>query len=358
MTELGLSPGPRRSWALPLNNPPVVPTAEASQMRPDDPVVGVLVDARARAYPWWIVANYHVVNDTWIDADVAPGETWTGTTAEDSPGAPLRRTTAVLVTLCEACSAASAFLPAFADQPENPLVFSTTIGRVPDQYHAVGTFTMSDLQTNSRWHPLSGQAQSGPFAGRQLRRVPAVLDRWDDWRRDFPDGDVLVAADEMRRRPHVAGMPTPDDPDAAHSSLVALRATDPGRIDHRLPPGELVLGIVGEAPAPVAWPLAAIRKAGGLVAGTVDDEPCTLVAAGRWRALAFSSRVAGRDLTFSLATGEPFRLVDDLGVVRNFFGEAEPGTGAPPLEPVPGAYVAKWSAWSVAHPGTRLIDCP
>ena len=52
-----------RRFILPLNNPPVVDPAEAYHVRPDDIVLGVLVGESARAYPWYLLANYHAVND-------------------------------------------------------------------------------------------------------------------------------------------------------------------------------------------------------------------------------------------------------------------------------------------------------
>ena len=71
--ELGLSPGKKRPYMLPLNNPSVVTVDEATHLRPDDLVVGVLVAGRARAYPWWILANHHVANDHLILSDAPAG---------------------------------------------------------------------------------------------------------------------------------------------------------------------------------------------------------------------------------------------------------------------------------------------
>src|SRR5207249_11968292 len=69
-----LSPGKKRPWILPLNHPPLVSAREASHMLPEDLVVGVVVDGRARAYPWFMAANYHVINDSMVSAEEPAGE--------------------------------------------------------------------------------------------------------------------------------------------------------------------------------------------------------------------------------------------------------------------------------------------
>ena len=57
-------PPQRRTYTLSLNNPDVVGAEAADHMRPEDLVVGVVVGRDSRAYPWWVMSQYHVVNDT------------------------------------------------------------------------------------------------------------------------------------------------------------------------------------------------------------------------------------------------------------------------------------------------------
>lgn len=40
----------------------------AHQMRVGDEVVGIVFNGISRAYPTWIMDNYHIVNDTFNDA--------------------------------------------------------------------------------------------------------------------------------------------------------------------------------------------------------------------------------------------------------------------------------------------------
>lgn len=40
-----------------------VPASEATHVRPRDPVLWLVHEGEARCYPWWIVDNYHMVDD-------------------------------------------------------------------------------------------------------------------------------------------------------------------------------------------------------------------------------------------------------------------------------------------------------
>ena len=53
-----------REYALPLNNPDTVSAEQATHLKETDLVIGLSIYGKARAYPWWIMSNYHVVNDT------------------------------------------------------------------------------------------------------------------------------------------------------------------------------------------------------------------------------------------------------------------------------------------------------
>lgn len=46
-----------------LDDPVYVPVSEATDVRPDDEIVGLVHEGRARAYPTWASNNFHIVND-------------------------------------------------------------------------------------------------------------------------------------------------------------------------------------------------------------------------------------------------------------------------------------------------------
>ena len=48
---------------LSVTDPKTVAAAEARHVRPEDEVFGVVVGGRARAYPIYMIAYHHVVND-------------------------------------------------------------------------------------------------------------------------------------------------------------------------------------------------------------------------------------------------------------------------------------------------------
>ena len=48
---------------LPATDPKTVPAQAARHVRPTDEVFGVVVGGRARAYPIYMIAYHHVVND-------------------------------------------------------------------------------------------------------------------------------------------------------------------------------------------------------------------------------------------------------------------------------------------------------
>ncbi|HEV8421388.1 MAG TPA: DUF3179 domain-containing (seleno)protein, partial [Actinomycetota bacterium] len=66
------------------DDPELVSGARAEHMRDDDYVVGLVFRGSARAYPLWIIDNYHVINDCFGDQRV-------------------------VVTSCERCQSGSAF---------------------------------------------------------------------------------------------------------------------------------------------------------------------------------------------------------------------------------------------------------
>jgi hypothetical protein len=355
--EPGVSPGKKRPWFLPLNHPSVVGVAGASHMRPDDLVVGVLVEGRARAYPWWILANYHAANDSILVSDEPEGFLWPKELGDEGhEGYAWYRHVPIVVTLCEASAGAAAFVTALDRAPDHPLVFTLCEPGTPGAYSAVGTFTLCDLQTHSRWHSLTGRAGSGPLAGQQLRRIPAFVDRWDRWSADHPHTDVVVAGEEMRRRPHVRCLPSVEDRNAAHTTLRVARRNTPEKIDRRLDPITMVLGIAADGQS-LAYPLDRLRRAGGVVQRDFAGEACLFVLDGDYRGLALSRRLDGEVLAFERVAEGPLRLVDRSGSVWNAVGEAVSGPHLGRRLPIiADTYVSKWSEWSLAHPGAVIAE--
>jgi Protein of unknown function (DUF3179) len=54
--------------------------------------------------------------------------------------------------------------------------------------------------TSSLWHQLTGEAVTGPAAGKQLSPFPAELSTWANWRRDHPETTVMAPDAETKRK--------------------------------------------------------------------------------------------------------------------------------------------------------------
>lgn len=363
--EVGLSPGERRPHALPLNNPTYVQGLHANHVDPNDLVVGVVIKGQARAYPWWVVRNYHVINDTFV---VKPRAMTDELLASD-PWARYERVPEVrrnrdqfiplLITLCEACSGASAFIPTTTDSVDRPLVFAQcrSDGSWAGDYTAIGVYTICDMQTHSRWHPFTGKARSGPLQDEKLKRVPVSVETWRDWLEKYPQTMVVLAGNEMKMRTHARIRGAEMGGENIHPTLRAKIQADPDTEDRRLVRNELVMGITNSAGTKsLAYPLASLKRAGGVVQLVFDGEPYLFVVAGAYSAAVFHRTLNNSELRFDVISMSPLLLMDQGGTLWNELGEAVdgPGKGAH-LTVVADSYLAEWSEWIQEHEGAELV---
>lgn len=308
----------RRSFVLPLNNPPLTDAAAAAHMRPEDIVVGVVTDEGSRAYPRWLLVGYHVANDT-------------------IGGNP------VLVALCEECSGAAAFVAAIDDE-----ALDFRICGIRD-----GTFEICDFQTGSRWHPFTGVARSGQLQGCALQRLPVRIAYWEDWVRTETSSTVVLGSSEQRRRPH-----------GSHALLGGGRV-DPFLarglrvIDPRLPSNTLVFGLLpNDTAGPVAVPVQPLLRSGGLVQFDHGDVPVAVVAQDGMSVTALDRRLDGNVLDLSVAQRRPVRLQDALGNVWDAFGRPIGDHGRGGRLAVVDGYVTEWYEWASTAPGSSILDLP
>jgi hypothetical protein len=380
-SDPSLSPGMKRPYALPLNNPPFVPAAQAEHMDPSDWVVGVVVAGQARAYPWWLVTNYHTVNDTIMttaeEVDrIAPQmhqalerQRQRSIKKQLEIGVDMSKSTwadqyvPIVVTICEKCTAAAAFIPVVQDREDfagQPLVFSVCASKppTPGDYKAVGIWTMCDAQTHSRWHPLAGFAGSGTLEGRRLQRVHAFNTTWQSWVRRFPDTVVAYGArEELTSRTHAVREQRSGG--GLHRSFTWWLREGKGKADDRLPQTDLVLG-VAHGQENVAVPLRYLREKGGLLNIEVAGEPYLLVLQESVMAVAYSRRLGNEVLTFTASPGdkeESWTFDDHRGTTWNILGQAITGdskNAALSLAQV--AYVVYWAEWVTTHPNTKLLS--
>jgi len=384
--EPGLSPLYDRHYSLALNNPGVVPASEATFMGPRDLVVGVVIAGKARAYPWFVNCNYHVINDTIVLAEaeakltdgavIPPPEFRDRSCCDATPENCVQRVFTpgmeqcflpLLLTFCEACDGTAAFVPTIHGRP---LAFAQVRGESgPDKYLAIGTYTICDLETQSRWHPFTGEAMSGSLKGRRLTRVLAFNEYWAEWVNEYPDTLVISGAGELRQRSHASGMWIKEQPSTMavseqidmanhrmHSTLREKILQNPSYEDSRLPSHEIVVGMTSEDGAKhLAYPISQIKAQDGLIQCDFAGEPYILTLASSYRAAVFHRRLDGSILNFKLRLQKPFMMEDDSGTTWNHLGQGLSGKFAGrQLKIASRHYLSKWSEWSQGRSGAEL----
>ena len=308
----------------PLERPALRTVAEAGHMRDDDLVFGVSVGGQARAYPWWIAKNFHVVDD------VVGGEP-------------------VALAFCEQCTGAAVFRRTLDGRA---LAFE-----VAGVYN--GTIILRDRQTRSLWAPFSGRALEGPMAGRALERLPLTVTRWDEWTARYPRGEV-VWAPAAARDGHGSWY------EPGKWGIVTEMGSTLQSWDPRLPENELVYGLetgfetetgsettgLDRPGTGKAYPLRHLRSRQGIANDTAGGVPVVVVARGPLDVAAYDRRVKGRELTFRPSTGSQ-ALMNDVETGSDWSGDGEALAGTlqgERLKPMDG-YVVEWHVWAGYHPG-------
>lgn len=202
-----LEGGPPRDGIRSVDAPTFAAAAEAGWVRPDNPVLGVAVGGDARAYPVHLIEHHQIINDVVGGSPLAVSyDPLTGT-----PRAFERR----------------------VDGRELHFGVSGLIWN--------SGFLMYDRETESLWSQFTGQALSGPLAGKTLRRVPIRQEDLGVWLAREPETKVLER-------------PEPKRVDYRYSPYQAYWVEDKapfpvkGR-DRRFHAKELVLGVVVEGKA-------------------------------------------------------------------------------------------------------------
>lgn len=161
-----LSGGVPKDGIPPIDSPVFVSLEEAVAGIPGtEPVIGLVIDGDARAYPLRVLTWHEIVNDT-------------------VGGVP------VAVTFCPLCNAA--------------IVFDRELdGRVYD-FGTTGKLRHSDLimydrQTESWWQQFTGTGIVGAMTGRRLKVRPARLESLAKFRARAPEGRVLAPNDTGMR---------------------------------------------------------------------------------------------------------------------------------------------------------------
>lgn len=153
-----MSGGPPRDGIPPIDKPRFAAVGAVTDLSDTEPVIGVVHNGVAKAYPLRILIWHEIVND-------------------EVGGLP------VAVTFCPLCNAAMVF-----DRRVDARVldFGTT-GMLRNS-----DLVMYDRQTETWWQQFLGEAIVGDMNGTVLDVVPSRLESWERFRARAPDGLVLV----------------------------------------------------------------------------------------------------------------------------------------------------------------------
>ncbi len=143
-----------------------MPVSEVKNLADTEPVVGRIINGKARAYPLRILTWHEIVND-------------------ELGGVP------VAVTYCPLCNSAIIFDRRLDGKV---LDFGTT-GKLRHS-----EMVMYDRQTENWWQQFLGQGIVGEMTGKRLKTNPAQLESFANYKKRAPGGDVLVPNDPGMRR--------------------------------------------------------------------------------------------------------------------------------------------------------------
>ncbi len=160
-----ITDGPRRDQIPPIFNPQYIPIEDATGIGESEPVVSVIINGDARAYPLRILLWHEIVNDT-------------------IGGVP------VLVSYCPLCNSGVVFDRRVGGET---LVFGNT-GRIRHF-----DMVMYDRNTESWWQQFLGESIIGDLTGERMKLIPARLESVAKFRERAPDGLLLVPEDDQAR---------------------------------------------------------------------------------------------------------------------------------------------------------------
>lgn len=261
------SGGPPKDGIPSIDNPSFVGIETArAWLKPQEPVIALVVDGEARAYPLQIMTFHEIVNHRLV-------------------GEP------ILVTFCPLCYSAVVFR---RDVSGDTLSFGVSgLLRHSD-------LVMFDRRTESLWQQVTGEAIVGSYTGAKLDRLPAQIVSFAQFEENFPGGLVL-SRDTGYDRPYGR------NPYAGYDDVSRPPFLYDGPIDKRLPPMEKVVAVEQDG-AFKAYPHRTTRKQ-RVINDELGGRPLVVFHAdGAVSALDASEIPSGREIG---STGVFDRRVDD-----------------------------------------------
>ncbi len=294
------------------------------------PVLSVVINDEARAYPLGVLTRHEIANT-------------------EIGGVP------VAVTFCPLCNAG--------------ITFERVVNGQELHFGVSGFLRNSDLimwdhETESWWQQATGEGIVGEFAGTALNFVTTSMVSWGDFKTAYPEGQVFLPVIGSSGQ---AGQDYDYNPYSGYDSRGGNPFLFRGELDTRLEPTERVVGYRGDT-TDKAYPFSALAET-VVINDVVDGQPIAIFwQPGATSALDASSisnaREVGSATVFepTLPDGTVLTFVGDgttirdeqTGSVWNIFGQAIEGELAGTILFQQRSVTHFWFAWAAFFPETEI----
>lgn len=299
-----------------LDNPPVMPGADAKFMRKDERVFGVEINGQSRAYPHRFLSWHEMLNDS-------------------VGGEP------VTLSYCTLCGSGILYSGKTATDAVRTFGTSGLLYR--------SNKLMYDRQTYTLWSNITGEAVVGRLAGGNMKLdvLPMTVTTWQEWLGSHPETEVLDLKAVEKSLEHLPyKFPyTPGAADTARRGVEFPVWQKSDRLDRNTE--IFAVQINGDAKA---YPLDKV-DALGIINDELGGESLVLIGhpeSGAVRAYAAGGRRFERG-------DAPNRVVDETGGVWRVTEAAlEPEAGGEPLARLAQGHNAYWFGWVGFYPQTRI----
>ena len=236
-----LTGGPPRDGIPAIDSPKFVSADVASEWLEDqEPVVALIMEGMARAYPLQILMYHEIVND-------------------EVGGVP------VAVTFCPLCNTSIVFERALVQDGKTLVLDFGTTGRLRQS-----DLVMYDRQSETWWQQFSGKGIIGDLTHVELGRVPSQIISFAQFKMAYPQGSVLSQETGFKR-------PYGNNPYRGYDAIDNNPFLFRGDVDPRLPAMERVLSIRAGGKTQLL-PLSGLAK-NPVVNLSIDDNPSVVLAA-------------------------------------------------------------------------------
>jgi len=309
-----------------LDDPKMVPAAQADFMEDGDYVLGIALHGEARAYPIRFMAWHHGANDR----------------IKDTPYS---------ITYCIVCNTGVAYDQRLEGK-ERPLAFYGLYN---------GVVVLCDRETESVFLQVDGRYVNGPLSGKRLRTIPLLDTTWGQWKKLHPETGVMSPDTPFKQFYRPPGFA----PRATRERLSPMFIQSMTHGDLRLSPFERLLGVALTPSQDVddktkfrAYPLKAVNEAGGVVNETVEGLDVAVVVDPVSQApVAFLRTLEGQKLTLQArkdAAGG-FAVFDkETGTRWSLTGRGEEGSLAGKQLTRLRAHLSLWYGWVAYFPQSSI----